>query len=84
MMAGPFMFIKTLLKELPQATLMDGTNLVNWIRTVKSPAEIEYMYQAARICENAMQPAIEQIDVGIWEKDVTAKICAAQISGTEA
>ena len=75
---------KTLLVELPQAKLMDGTNLVNWIRAVKSPAEIEYMYQAARICENVMQTAIEEIDVGVWEKDVTAKVCAAQISGTEA
>ena len=74
---------KTLLAELPQAKLMNGTNLVNWIRAVKSPAEIEYMYQAARICENVMQTAIEEIDVGVWEKDVTAKICAAQISGTE-
>ncbi|MGD9138758.1 MAG: Xaa-Pro peptidase family protein, partial [Desulfobacterales bacterium] len=75
---------KTLLAELPQAKLMDGTNLVNWIRAVKSPAEIQYMYQAARICENVMQTAIEEIDVGVWEKDVTAKVCAAQISGTEA
>ena len=37
----------TLLAELPQAELMDGTNLVNWVKTVKSPAEIEYM-QAGR------------------------------------
>jgi Xaa-Pro dipeptidase len=39
----------TLLEELPDAVLMDGTNLVNWIKTVKSPAEITYMKQAAQI-----------------------------------
>jgi Xaa-Pro dipeptidase len=70
-------------EELPRAKLMDGTNLVNWIRTVKSPAEIEYMHQAARICEKVMQTAIDEIDVGIWEKDVAAKVCAAQIAGTD-
>jgi ectoine hydrolase len=73
----------TLLQELPQATLMDGTNLVNWIKTTKSAAEVDYMKQAARICENVMQTAIEEIDVGVWEKDVAAKVCAAQIAGTD-
>lgn len=73
----------TLSEELPQADLMDGTNLVNWIRAVKSPAEIEYMRQAARICENVMQIAVDEIDIGVWEKDVAAKVCAAQIAGTQ-
>jgi ectoine hydrolase len=73
----------TLLEELPQATLMDGTNLVNWVKTVKSQAEITYMKQAARICEMVMKTAIDEIDVGIWEKDVAAKISAAQIAGTD-
>jgi ectoine hydrolase len=72
-----------LLEELPRAKLMDGNNLVNWIRAVKSPAEIEYMQQAARICEKVMQTAIDEIDVGIREKDVAAKVCAAQIAGTD-
>jgi Xaa-Pro dipeptidase len=73
----------TLREELPQAVLMDGTNLVNWVKTVKSPAEIDYMKQAARICESVMQTAIEGIEVGIWEKDVAAKTAAAQIAGTD-
>jgi Xaa-Pro dipeptidase len=73
----------TLLEELPEALLMDGTNLVNWIKTVKSQAEITYMKQAAQICEKVMQTAIDDIDVGVWEKDVAAKVCAAQIAGTD-
>jgi ectoine hydrolase len=73
----------TLLEELPRAALMDGTNLVNWIRTVKSRAEIAYMKQAARICEKVMQIAVDEIEVGVWEKDVAAKVCAAQIAGTD-
>jgi Xaa-Pro dipeptidase len=73
----------TLLEELPQALLMDGTNLVNWVKTVKSRAEIAYMKQAAQICEQVMQIAINEIDVGVWEKDVAAKVAAAQIAGTD-
>ncbi|MGD1975461.1 MAG: M24 family metallopeptidase [Desulfobacterales bacterium] len=73
----------TLLEELPDAVLMDGTNLVNWIKTVKSPAEIIYMKQAAQICEKVMQTAVDQIDVGVWEKATAAKVSAAQIAGTD-
>ena len=73
----------TLLEELPQSSLIDGTNLVNWIKTIKSPAEIRYMKQAAKICEKVMKTAIEEIDVGVWEKDVAAKTSAAQIAGTD-
>ena len=58
----------TLLEELPQAFLMDGTNLVNWVKTVKSQAEITCMKQAAQICEKVMQTAIEEIDIGVLEK----------------
>jgi Xaa-Pro dipeptidase len=73
----------TLLEELPQSLLMDGINLVNWVRVVKSPAEIKFMQAAARICEQVMQTAIDEIDVGVWEKDVAAKVSAAQIAGTD-
>jgi len=73
----------TLVEELPQAGLLDATNLVNWIRAIKSPAEIETMRQAARICEKVMQVAVDEIDVGVWEKDAAAKVCAAQIAGTK-
>jgi Xaa-Pro dipeptidase len=71
----------TLLEELPDAVLMDGTNLVNWIKTVKSPAEITYIKQAAQICEKVMQTAVDKIDVGVWEKDAAANVSAAQIAG---
>ena len=49
----------TLAEELPQTKLMDATNLVNWVRVVKSPDEIDYMRQAASICETVMHTAID-------------------------
>lgn len=69
-------------EHLPDASLMDATNLVNWVKTVKSAPEIEYMRQAALICENVMRTAIDTIEAGVWEKDAAAKVCGAQIAGT--
>jgi len=73
----------TLQEELPLAMLMDGTNLVNWVKTVKSPEEIAVMREAALICEKVMQTAVDAIAVGVPEKEVAAKVCAAQIAGTD-
>jgi len=73
----------TLQDELPAMQPMDGTHLVNWVKTVKSPEEIAVMREAAAICEKVMQTAVDAIEVGVWEKDVAAKVCAAQIAGTD-
>ena len=73
----------TLKEELPGARLKDATNLVNWIRVIKSPAEISTMREAAQICERVMQTAIDAIAPGVREKDVAAMVSAAQIAGTE-
>ena len=39
-------------KHLPNARFSDATALVNWQRAVKSPQEIDYMRNAARIVEH--------------------------------
>jgi Xaa-Pro dipeptidase len=72
-----------LTKGLPDAEFKDGTNLVNWIRIVKSDQEIEYIKKAAYISEKAMMVAYEQLNEGVRECDVVAAISHAQISGTE-
>ncbi|MFA1821970.1 M24 family metallopeptidase [Virgibacillus oceani] len=73
----------SLMKGLPDATFKDGTNLVNWIRIVKSEQEIDYIKKAAAISEKAMGVAYEQLNEGVRECDVVAAISHAQISGTE-
>ncbi|SIR52567.1 M24 family metallopeptidase [Priestia flexa] len=70
-------------KGLPNAAFKDATLLVNWVRLIKSNAEIEYMKRAATIVENAMQEGIASIDVGVRECDVAAKIFHTQITGTK-
>jgi ectoine hydrolase len=70
-------------KGLPNATITDATLLVNWVRLIKSDAEIEYMKRAAKIVEKAMQAGIDLIQEGVRECDVAAKIFYTQITGTE-
>ncbi len=75
--------LQVLARELPEARLQDAYLLVNWVRTVKSPREIEVMRQAARIVERVMRVAIETVEVGRRECDAAAVISEAQIRGTE-
>lgn len=67
---------------LRNAKFKDCHTLVNWIRVIKSPKEMEYMTQAARIVERAMSVAIDAIHISNRQCDAAAAIFHAQISGT--
>ncbi len=69
-------------QSLPNATFKNAYTLVNWIRMIKSPRELDYMRQAARILETAMGVAIDAVRPGVRQCDAVAKIMAAQASGT--
>jgi ectoine hydrolase len=75
--------LEVLRHELPNATFVDAGVLVNWVRSVKSDAEIVLMKQAAQIAERIMQTAIDAIDVGVRQCDAAAAIQAAAARGTE-
>lgn len=62
--------------------IVDASLLVNWVRAIKSPAEIAYMRQAARIVEAAMQTAWDTIKPGVRACDAAAEIYRALIGGT--
>lgn len=70
-------------KGLPDANFKNGDLLVNWVRIVKSPAEIKLMKRAGKIVEKAMQATIDTMAAGVRENDVVAAIYNAQIKGTE-
>lgn len=72
-----------LIHSLPNATYKDATSLVNWVRLIKSEAEIQYMKQAGKIAAKAMYAGMNAIRAGARECDVVADIYHAQISGTE-
>lgn len=56
---------------------------INWVRVVKSPAEIALMRGAAQVCESAMSAAYRSISVGERQCDAAAAIMNAQVRGTE-
>ncbi len=72
----------SLVAALPEWELVDSRDLVNWVRLVKSPSEIDLMRAAATVTNAAMQAAIEHIRVGARQCDVAAQISRAQCSGT--
>ncbi len=70
-------------ENLLSARLLDASNLVNWVKIIKSDVEIEYIRQASKICEKVMQTAVDNIEVGVMEKNVASMVTAAQIYGTD-
>jgi len=75
--------LSALQSELPNATWHDADLLVNWVRLIKSDAEIKMMQQAAKIAEIAMQTAWDGARPGVRQCDLMADIGAAQIRGTK-
>jgi len=67
---------------LPDARITDITGLVNWVRSIKSPAEIAVMRQAARILEHVMEAGVEAVRPGVRQCDAAAAILKAATEGT--
>jgi ectoine utilization protein EutD len=74
--------LEVLRGELPTVRFEDAGVLVNWVRAIKSDAEIKLMKQAAEIAEQIMQTAVDEIAVGVRQCDVVAAIQSAATRGT--
>ncbi len=74
---------RALFNAIPEWKLVDCFELVNWVRSVKSDAEIQLMRQAGMVCSEAMRAAIDTIDIGVRQCDAAAAISQAQITGTD-
>lgn len=74
---------RSLVNALPEWTLVDAFDLVNWVRAVKSPAEIQYLRTAARVTTAAMQAAIDTIEPGVPQHLVAAQVTRAQVEGVD-
>ncbi|WP_368411815.1 M24 family metallopeptidase [Haladaptatus halobius] len=70
-------------RALPDATFEDTTKFVNFIRMVKSDAEVECHRQAAKISEQAMKQGIDTISAGVSESDAAATVYEALLEGTD-
>lgn len=69
--------------ELPDATFIDATALVNWCRTVKSEEELVFMRKAARISEKIVDGWLERVEPGIPKNQIVAEIQRDAILGVD-
>ncbi|WP_194435487.1 M24 family metallopeptidase [Vibrio fluminensis] len=69
--------------NLPCASLVDATGLVNWCRAVKSAQELAYMCRAARIVENMHRLAYDMIEPGLPKHYLVAELNRQAILGHE-
>ncbi len=67
--------------QLPNARFVETKRLVNWVRLLKSNAEVEVMAEAACITENIMTTFFDAVEPGVRECDVIAKVYGAQAGG---
>lgn len=74
---------KLLEAGLHNAELIDSQFLVNWVRFVKSPAEVALMRQAGVLLSKSFEAAFDAIKPGARECDVAAAVYAANLVGDE-
>ncbi len=71
----------SLQKHMPNTAIKDATYLVNWLRVVKSPAEVDHMRSAARIIEGVFDRVRAVMKPGMRQCDLVAEIYDAAIRG---
>ncbi|WP_427111869.1 M24 family metallopeptidase [Megasphaera sueciensis] len=71
-------------EKLEGSEIVDASGIVEQGRLIKSPKEIEYIEQAGKICNAAMQKAFATVRVGNTENDVAAAIFSEMcVQGSE-
>jgi Xaa-Pro dipeptidase len=61
--------------------LVEASDIVTRKRAIKSPAEIEYVREAARLADLAFERAVEKAGPGVFEGDVLAALQGAIYEG---
>lgn len=67
---------------LTAAELVPADFLVDWVRVIKSDAEMKLIRQAGTLASQAMQAVVDAIAVGVRECDVAAEFYYEQVHGT--
>src|SRR5918999_1318379 len=73
---------QALTDALARAEVVDCAELVNWVRLVKSPEEVEALRSAGRVATAVMEVALAGIREGRRQCDVVAEIQQAQALGS--
>ena len=69
--------------ELPAATFVDATALVNWQRGVKSEEELACIRKAAAISEIIIDGLMERVEPGVPKNEIVAEIFRDGIRGVD-
>ncbi len=62
-------------------TLVDASNLVSYLRLVKSPAELKYVRRAAELADESLDEATKIVEAGAFEGDILAAMHSAVFRG---
>ena len=73
--------VDVLKRGLPTAKFTEADLLVNWLRAIKSDAEIGLIRNGARLAEKAMATAYDLIRPGVRQCDVVGELYKAQVAG---
>ena len=71
---------EALLDSAPDADFADCSGMVELLRSVKSPAEIAYMREAARCVGAAMRAGVDAVHAGASEFEVAAAVSHARVA----
>lgn len=77
----PGQVVEKFKRKAPKATIVDFSDVVTWIRSVKSDLEIALMRECAAIADAATIRAKEVIRPGVREADAVAEIIGTLIRG---
>ena len=72
-----------LLSKCPNANFKNGHLIVNWIRYIKSDAEIAFMQEGAKLVQAGMQTAYNEIKPGVKQSYVAGKIQQTLLAGND-
>ena len=72
-----------LVDGLAQTKITDNSELVNWVRLVKSQAEVAYMHEAGEICTQVMNRAVEMLKPGVPQNRIIASVYESQVLGLD-
>ena len=70
---------EALRKALPDAAFVKEPGIIDRLRAVKSPRELDALREAGRIAVAGMQAAIDAVRAGASEREIAAEMAAAQI-----
>ncbi len=66
-------------EALPEATFVGESDIVDRLRAVKSPRELDVLRDAGRIADAGMQAAIDAVEMGVSEREIAAEIAVGMI-----